>query len=98
VVWILGVRPVSVTAGNSELMRKLGVMEDATIGGEASVKLKHIDPVYTITNEPELFRDPEFRRLKAAYASELKIVSDITAQHDEHTREWRTHKRETKFR
>lgn len=89
---------VSVTAGNREMMRKLGVAEDATIGEEISVKLKHIDPVYAITNEPELFKDPEFQRLKASYASELKIVSDITAQHDEHTREWRTHKRETKFR
>ncbi len=89
---------LSVTAGNRELMRKLGVVEDATIGEEVSVKLRHIDPVYAVTNEPELFKDPEFRNLKASYASELKIVSDITAQHDEHAREWRAHKRETKFR
>ena len=79
-------------------MRKLGVVEDATIGEEVSVKLKHIDPVYAITNDPELFKDPEFRKLKKGYVSELKIVSDITGQHDEHTREWKTHNREKKFR
>jgi len=88
---------VPITAGNRELLRKLGVIEDATIGEDVSVKLKYIDPVYAITNEPELFKDPEFRRLKASYASELKIVSDITTQDDEHVREWRTRNRETKF-
>lgn len=81
-----------------ELLRKFGVIGDVPIGEDVSIKLKYIDPVYAITNDPELMKDPEFIRLKGLYANELKIVSDIVSQHDEHTREWRQNNRETKLR
>ena len=90
---------VAVTPGNREQLRELGVIgENISIGTEASVKLKYIDPIYAITNEPELAQNSEFKELKREYADELKIVSDIVGQYDEHTREWKTHTRETRFR
>lgn len=83
---------VRVTNSNREQLRELGIIgENIEIGEQTSVKLKHIDPIYAVTNEPELIENPEFRRFKDVYASELKIVFDIVSDYDEHTRELKGH-------
>jgi hypothetical protein len=79
---------VQVTAGNQEYLHKIGAIEDTVaVGEQISLKLKYIDPIYAVTNEPELMERQEFLRAKEIYATELKIVSDIVAEQDEHARE-----------
>lgn len=90
---------VRVTAGNREQLLELGLIEDnIKIGELTSVKLKHIDPIYAVTNEPKLMEDSEFQIYKNRYMRELKIVSDIVFEGDEYTRELRQQNRETKLR
>ena len=79
---------IPVTVENRERLRELGVIgEDVSPGTEDSVKLKYIDPIYAITNEPKLSENTEFKELKQAYADEMKIVTDVVTQQDEHVHE-----------
>ena len=80
-------------------MREFGVIgEDVSSGTEVSVKLKYIDPIYAITNEPKLSENVEFMEHERAYADEMKVVTDVVAQQDEHVREWKRHHHEMRLR
>ena len=68
------------------------------IGEKISVKMKYIDPVYAISNEPKLIEQSEFQIFRNKYADEIKIISDIVSEGDEHTREIKKQNGEIKFR
>jgi len=90
---------VRVTAANRGQLHELGVIDDDTeIGEEVLIKLKYIDPVYAVTNESELIENPEFQSFKERYASEIKIVSEVVPEQDEHTRELRKRSGENKLK
>lgn len=90
---------IPITAENRERLLELGVIgEDVSHGTEASVKLKCIDPIYAITNEPKLSENTEFKELKRAYNDEMKIVTDVVTQQDEHVHEWKRHHSEMRLR
>lgn len=90
---------VKVTDGNKEHLHALGLIEDKTATGECVlIKLKHIDPIYAISNDPELAVKPEFQVYKDVYAQEIKIVSENLAETGEYTREIKGLGNETKFR
>ncbi len=86
---------ISVSSKNIDVLKRLGVISDTTLEGRTAVKLKYIDPVYALTNEPDLVDDPEFRRLKEVYAAEMSLVSDCL---NEAAKEHRRHNDEGKFR
>ncbi len=90
---------VKVTDVNKEYLHELGVIDDAVkVGEQTMVKLKHIDPVYTVTNEPKLIEQTEFQMCRGMYEDEIKVVSDVVKEGDEHTREIKRQNREIKFR
>lgn len=90
---------VKVTDGNKEHLRELGLIEgDIETGERVSIKLKWIDPIYAMLNEPELVEQDEFQRYRNRYMDEIKIVSDVVSEKDEHTREIEKPNREIKFR
>lgn len=90
---------VKVTDGNKEYLIELGLTEDGAKTGEKfSMKLKHIDPIYAVSNEPELIEQTEFQIYRNRYREEIKIVSDIASEGNEHTREMKRGNGEIKFR
>jgi hypothetical protein len=90
---------VKVTDADKERLRELGLIEDGTkIGERISVKMKYIDPVYAISNEPKLIEQSEFQIFRNKYRDEIKIISDIVSEGDEHTREIKKQNGEIKFR
>ena len=89
---------VKVTDDNKKHLRELALIEDDTkIGERVSVKMKYIDPVYAISNEPKLIEQPEFQIFRNKYGDEVKIISDIVSEGDEHMREIKKQNREMKF-
>lgn len=91
---------VKVTDGNREHLCQLGLIEEKTVIGEHVVmKLKYVDPVYAITNDPELLAEPDFEAYKDVYASEIKIISKaLVEEMGEHTQEIKRLGNEIKFR
>ncbi|MFA6262576.1 MAG: hypothetical protein WC760_14005 [Bacteroidia bacterium] len=90
---------IKITDNNRQTLLKLRLIEDETTLGELiSIKLKYIDPVYAVTNEPELIENSEFERFKDRYARELSIISEIVLKQNEHTRELNYQNIEKKFR
>lgn len=90
---------VKVTDGNMRHFRTLDLIADETAPGEyVSIKLKHIDPIYAVTNDPELKVNPEFKAFTDMYAQEIKIVSESSAEADEHMQEIENSGSEIKFR
>lgn len=79
---------VRVSNENINMLKKLGVISEVMGEGTVPVKLKYIDPIYALTNDPQLFEDPVFRQLKAEYIDSLTIVHDSL---DEPTGELRRH-------
>lgn len=72
---------IKITDNNRQQLRELGLIEDGVAVGESvSVKLKHIDPVYAVTNEPGLAENLEFQRFKDRYGREVSIVSEIMSE------------------
>lgn len=86
---------ISVSSENINILKRLGVVSDTAVEGPVPVKLKYIDPIYALTNEPNLVDDPEFRCSKGAYSTEMSLVSDCL---NESTKELRKHDDEWKFR
>lgn len=81
---------VQVTSGNIDQLFKFGLISDSVaIGEQISIKLKDIDPVYAITNEPTLAESSEFGESKGLYVDELKIVYDALSKfgQNEHRQE-----------
>lgn len=77
---------VKVINENKEHLRELGLIEDGTqIGKRISIKMKYIDPVYAVSNEPRLIEQPEFQIFRSKYEDEIKIVSDVVSERYEHT-------------
>jgi len=90
---------VKVTDDNKEYLRELGLIESGAEAGERIlIKLKHIDPIYAVSNEPKLIEQSEFQVSRARYENEIKIVSDVISENDEHTREIKGGGGEIKFR
>lgn len=90
---------IKVMDSNKQQLHELGLIDDkVTIGELVSVKLKYIDPVYAVTNEPELIENLEFQRFKDKYERELNIVSEIVSEQNKHTRELKWQNKEIKLR
>lgn len=90
---------VKVTDGNKEHLRELGLIEGgAEIEEMISVKLKSLDPIYAVLNEPKLTEQSEFQISRSQYENEIKIVSDVVSENDEHTREIKGEGGEIKLR
>lgn len=90
---------VKVTDGNEEHLRELGLIESGVgVGEMISIKLKHLDPIYAVSNEPKLTEQSEFQIFRARYENEIKVVSDVISENDEHTREIKGRGGEIKFR
>ncbi|MEX0917431.1 MAG: hypothetical protein WDZ90_02835 [Candidatus Paceibacterota bacterium] len=71
---------VKITEGNRKYLRLLGLIGEKTSPGEyVSIKLKYIDPIYAISNNPELATNPEFKVYKDAYAQEIAILAENLA-------------------
>jgi hypothetical protein len=64
---------IEVTEKNSEILRHFGVIGAKSQLGTIPTKLKFIDPIYAITNEPELLKDAEFTSRKKDYAHEISL-------------------------
>jgi len=79
---------VKVTDGNRDYLHELGLIEGKTATEDhVLIKLKHIDPIYAISNDPELAVKPEFQIYQEKYAQEIKIISETLTETGEHTRE-----------
>jgi len=65
---------INVSEENMVVLLKLGVICDVTVKGEVPVKLKLIDPIYALTNQPKLFGNAKFIKSKKAYTDVLNIV------------------------
>lgn len=90
---------VEVTDGNKEHLHELGFIEgDVETGERVSIKLKHIDPIYAVLNEPKLIEQAKFQIHRNRYKDEIQIVSDIVPEGNEHTREIKRGNGEIKFR
>lgn len=87
---------LAVTAENIDSLKKLGIVDESVGEGRISVKLKYVDPIYAVTNEPTLFEDAEFRKRTTAYERELTLVHEVMT--GEPTREQRFRTGEKKFR
>lgn len=89
---------VKITAANKEHMHALGVLTDTDKTGEyALIKLMHIDPIYAVSNDPDLASKPEFQTFVQAYLEEINIVLENFAESNEHAREIEALSTETKF-
>ena len=89
---------VIVTSSNKEHLRELGLIgDDGEIGEQVSIKLKHIDPIYAVTNDPKLIEQSEFQIYRNRYMEEIKIVFDIVSEGNEQTQEIKRQNREIKF-
>ena len=90
---------IQVSQENIITLKELGVVSNVTdITNKSStvpVKLKYIDPVYALTNEPELFNNPEFLTRKSKYADALTLVTESL---NEVKREVREESPEIKFK
>jgi hypothetical protein len=91
--------PVEVTNGNKEHFIELGLIENETkIGENIFIKLKYIDPIYAVSNEPELIEQSEFQIYKNLYGKEMQIVYDsVSTEESEHTQEMKIINKEIKF-
>ncbi|MBI3337631.1 MAG: hypothetical protein HY005_03390 [Candidatus Staskawiczbacteria bacterium] len=65
---------VDVSKENIAYLKRIGVIRDIVTEGQISVKIKFIDPIYALTNEPKLFNDAEFIKYKEAYMDALTII------------------------
>lgn len=69
---------VSTPIDQAERLSKLGVVIDPlTSRDESKVELQYIDPVYAITNAPNLLDDTIFAMRKHAYSEELDVARGI---------------------
>ncbi len=69
---------VKITDSNKEYLCQLGLNKrDTQTGEKVSLKLKYIDPIYAISNDPELIKQPDFQIFRDKYNEEMKIISDI---------------------
>jgi hypothetical protein len=90
---------VKVTKGNRDYLHELGLIDEKiAIGEHVLVKLKYIDPIYAILNDPELTANSEFKLCRDIYAEEIKIVLENFAEINEHTREIRGLNKENRLR
>lgn len=77
---------VKVTDGNKEHLCELGLVENsAKMGRRVFVKLKYIDPIYAISNEPKLIKQSEFQIYRNRYKNEVEIVSSVVSKRDKDT-------------
>lgn len=84
-----------ITMGNEKQLRELGIIGDATeIGNKIPIKLKHLDPIYAVTNDPGLIDNPEFKKLKNNFKGEIDIMSSNASEKNERD----NHMKEFKFR
>ncbi len=89
---------ITVSTFNRERLSAQGLIEDGVaLGEKVSVKLKHIDPVYAVTNEPDLIEDKEFVPYRQKYMEEIDIVLNTLTEGDEHLKETKIINKETKF-
>lgn len=86
---------VQVSGDNADTLKRLGVIKNNAQEGQVPVKLKDIDPVYALTNEPRLFDGAEFRRSKVQYEDVMTLVSDCM---NEATKEPHKETSENRFR
>lgn len=85
---------IKVVDGNREHLIELGLIEGGVETREkVSIKLKYIDPIYAVLNEPKLIEQPEFQVYRNRYRDEIQIVSEV----NEHTREIKKGNGEIKF-
>ncbi len=75
---------VKINDGNRGYLDELGLVEDKIeIGESILIKLKYIDPVYAVSNDPELLTDPEFTAYRDIYSQEIKVMSESIAELNE---------------
>lgn len=84
---------IVITEINEGYLRSLGVIGNKSVGEHTLVELRHIDPVYAITNQPSLVSDPEFYLRKKRYSREISIISGSLGKFDESRRELHHHRR-----
>lgn len=73
------------------MLHSLGVIREKTAETSVLVRLRDIDPVYAVTNDPSLAEDTEFLSEKKRYASEIAVVSNILKENGEPSKEPSSH-------
>lgn len=89
---------VKITSSNKEHLAELGLItQEDVIGEYKTLPLKHIDPIYAVTNEPDLQTEPNFQRFKQVYANEIEHVTGSVRDQDEHLQEVKPRIEGTRF-
>lgn len=82
-----------ITEANRKRLVSLGVIEPHIRSGIVSIPLRDIDPIHALTNDRELYRDPEFRQRHIAYAEELMTIENLLRERTELSSEFRARSR-----
>jgi len=68
---------------NGIVFRYRSNIEPHIRNGIVSIPLRDVDPIYALTNDRELYRDPEFRQRHIVYAEELMTIEHLLRERRE---------------